>query len=119
ELAGRDQIARERHDDLGRQRNAGGFDRHQGDDPAVTAGRDHRDDERGQRFENASDHGASPARKHVLYSQAITPTKATIARIMSAGAKPSPTTASGDDFPVTTIMPARSTPNRLSPTIRP
>jgi len=48
EAAAGDQVARERHDDFGRQRDACAFDRHHQDDPAVAERRNRRDDEGGE-----------------------------------------------------------------------
>ena len=49
ETSGEGQVSRKRHDDLGGQRNAGRFDRHQDDDPAISQSRDHGGDQAGER----------------------------------------------------------------------
>ncbi len=47
-LAGVHEISGEGHDDLGGQRNTGGFDAHEQGDTGVSAGRDNRNDEAGK-----------------------------------------------------------------------
>ena len=55
-LPGGHQIAGERHDDFGRQRDAGALDRHQQRDAPIAAGGDHGDGEAGKRGQDLFDH---------------------------------------------------------------
>ena len=57
EPAGRDEIARKRHDDLGRERDARAFDRHQDRDTGIAARGNHPDGEGGQGRQDLLEHG--------------------------------------------------------------
>jgi len=64
ETSGEGQVSRKRHDDFGRQRNAGRFNRHQEDDPAISQGRDHGGDNTGKRRDDGVEHaGRVPSAK--------------------------------------------------------
>src|SRR5438094_677428 len=58
QLAPVHEVARERHDDLRRERDARALDRHEEDDAGVAPGRDHADDEGGGGRQQAPEHGA-------------------------------------------------------------
>src|SRR5690242_12628167 len=76
EAPGRDEIAGERHDDFGRQRDAGGFDRHQEGDAEIADRGDDGDDPGRENADNGVEHETRFPSAVMTGSSALAPLRA-------------------------------------------